>query len=256
MEKEKKISQSRGYPGASLEECVGFIKLINEKLGIGMLLERDQIAEAIGYSASGGAGQTKVAALVHFGFLGKESGKYNTTESVSKIIHPCSNNELQDEIKNAFLRPKLYGEIIEAYKDSGRIPQHIANILHRQFHVSSFACETAAKYFMESGRFAGVIDEEGKFKLYDFEGNSVDGNEEIGTKKNNEEAENDSSLSSSVPSPKINRQQFTFKVSSGTVILDVPDVLSSKDMQLLKKQLEVLELQVEMSEQLAGIDDE
>ncbi|MDD5011508.1 MAG: hypothetical protein PHQ00_05245, partial [Phycisphaerae bacterium] len=153
----KKKGRGKSFPGASLPECVEFAVKLEENLGRGMSHDREAISRVMGYSSNSGAGNVKVGAMSHFGFLEVSKGQYTLTESVAKIVRPYSEDEKKREIREAFFRPSLYCELIEAFSVSKQVPKELANILHRRFGINSNSCENAAKYFLESARDAGDI---------------------------------------------------------------------------------------------------
>ncbi|WP_276356457.1 hypothetical protein [Cohnella caldifontis] len=250
-----KKERSRSYPSASLEKAIEDTKLVKSKLGSGKL-DRDQISIALGYQRINGLAGTRISTMVQFGLLDKDDG-YSLSKLSEKITHPKSKEERNEAILEAFLKPELYAELVQRYQGDGRFPDQLDNILYRDFGITANASQDAAKLFIQSAQFANLIDEARVF-LH---------NETIEIHQNEEEIDQ----TVYIPTPNkyqqpdivdmiavtnsgtyINnysmdsKQTFNFSLSEGKFAqVIVPTGLKTRDIQILRKQIELLELQIE-----------
>lgn len=244
--------RSKAYPGATLEDCVRFTGMIKKELGRGSH-DRDSLAKAMRFGSVSGAVSPKIAALVHFGFLERTPLGYELSEASKSITDAIDERERLEAIRAAFSKPTLYQEILEKFGSDGKIPGQLATHLHRFHGITDSASSSAAEIFLASGRFAGILDE----------GNNIrDGrdSQRLGTAMH--------STSETTPVTKEvaatppfqttasghpaagNQQRFEFAITRGrNVVLTVPTDLNAKDIRVIRKQVELLELQ-------AGLDDE
>jgi hypothetical protein len=247
MDNEKnKKGRGKGFPGASLPECIDFAVKLEEDLGRGMPHDREAILRVMGYSPTSGAGNVKVGAMSHFGFLEASKGQYTLTENVAKIVRPCSDEEKKKEIKEAFFRPTLYNELIEAFSVSKQVPKELANILHRKFGISSGSCENAAKYFLESAWYAGVIDENNK--IIPETSRPVFNEKQSESKNKNAEAEDynpENREIENIADQDKSKVLHKIPLSNGYAVFQMPSVLTVSDFEKIKKVIELLELYVE-----------
>jgi hypothetical protein len=255
----QKRERSKAYPGTSLEDCVGYVREIKTNLGKG-IHDRDSLARALGFERATGAVNPKIASLVHFGFLDRAEGGYELSPNALKITDPISESEAKEEVRAAFHRPVLYQEILEKFKQEGQIPLQLATHLHRFHGITDAASGTAADIFLESGRFAGVLDQSNRFVADETAPRDRNGNEqENGAAESMIEdrapvekgdVAKDRAAIEHPPKSIPGSQRFEFAVTGGhTVVLIVPAQLNDKDIKIIRKQVELLELQASIDEE-------
>lgn len=239
--------RSRAYPGANLENCVAYLLEIKRNLGKGAH-DRDSLATALGFDTVTGAVNQKVAALVHFGLLQRNSGGYELSPSSARITDPVNDQERKKELRQAFSRPTLYRDLLSKFGPEGQIPAQLATHLHRFHGITDAASTAAADIFLESGLFAGVLDDDGKILTNGTPGAN-------GSGESNIQASPVLEPLISPPPPEAKRngtpgmQRFEFAISEGqTATITVPSALNEKDIRIIKKQIELLELQAGVEE--------
>ncbi len=123
---------------------------------------QDIIAKAVGYSnAKNGSYKALKASAKSFSMV-----KYDGNRSISveetwiEAIHSEDSTKLKQARKQSIQQPNLYQQIIEEYKDR-QLPQ--LDKLSRELHLNpkygilQDVAETAAKIFLESAEYAGII---------------------------------------------------------------------------------------------------
>jgi hypothetical protein len=234
-------SRSRAYPAIDLQEALEMLQKVTYGLGWGEH-DRDAIAQALGYSSgSSGAAIRKIAALAHYGALQRKQGSYSPTLLARTLLDPKSKAELQVALQKAFLNPALFREIVEAYLPDGKVPRLLAHTL-RIHRIASNAAEEVARVFMASAQFAGILAADGVFEASYLESTG------------NRPAVKPQSLSleesATEPSPAEKReeqeQELKISLTDGKFgYIRLPRRLNDQDIRILKKQIEVLETQVD-----------
>jgi hypothetical protein len=243
--------RSKAYPGANLEDCAEHVRQIKINLGKGVH-DRDSLAKAMGYDKATGTVNPKIAALVHFGFLQRAQGGYALTPNAAHVTDPVNDDEKKDELRAAFIRPTLYQELVEKFAAEGQIPVQLATHLHRFHGITDAASTVAADIFLESGRFAGVLDNDGKILINGAP--SANGSGEKSESTVQVLPASKQSVPPVIPEEKrdtgTTMQRFEFAISEGqTATITVPSRLNEKDIRIIKKQqIELLELQAGVEE--------
>lgn len=248
--------RSKAYPGATLEDCVKFTGMIKKELGRGTH-DRDSLAQAMGFGSVSGTVSPKIAALVHFGFLDRTASGYELSEASKSVTDAITDQERIEAIKAAFSKPTLYQEILAKFEADGKIPGQLATHLHRFHGITASASGSAAEIFLASGRFAGVLDDNNNIRA-GLDSHAYQSSEP--PLPETHQPQRDAALPlQNAPSPLApvafqfsasNQQRFEFAITRGrTVVLVVPTDLNAKDIKVIRKQVELLELQ-------AGLDDD
>lgn len=244
------MSRSRAYPGVPLEECVKFLRQIKRALGPG-LHGREAIADAIGCSAS--TLIRPVAAMAYYGLLRRDRDEYEITR-LGRVLTDPLEGELRPGLREAFLSPKLYKELVGAFQEGGVIPAQLTTILHRKYDITENATNLAARVFVESAKFSGIVDDDCRF---------VDGDSSGPPESHNTGADdrdlkippgaNDITSVSRLPAaiertmaPSADSQEFRFRLTGDRfAVLVVPSELSKQDLNIIRKQIEIFDLQIE-----------
>lgn len=239
MEERKK--RSRSYPGYSLEESIRCTERVRAELGSGPH-DRESIAYALGSTGLTGASTRKIGSMVHFGLLRRDSGGYSFSALSERILHPISAEERHAAILEAFLLVDLYAELLRRFEADGRVPSRLANILVRDHGIEDAAAEQAAKVFLLSGRYSGLIDDEDRIVTE----RPSPSTKTVPTPAPS--AETDYPEECVPPSRESEEaQHFFFRLTKNrSAELRVPSDLCPGDVKLIQKQVEVLALQVEL----------
>jgi hypothetical protein len=242
--------RSAAYPSYSLTDCVEIVSKIYQSYGDASFIDRSQIAEALGLSV--GSVVTRVSSCSQYGLLEKQSKVgYKPSIIFRKIYKPISEMEKHEALLEAFITPALYQKIIDKY-DGHHFPQGSAfsNILYREFSISDKVAQIAADIFLENAELISAIDENNILNVRGIEINENLENSDLEesnnpTKKKDEEIANeDHNLKSNKDFHKI-EIPLTHKKKA---VISIPIDLNSKDILIIKKQMEVFELYIETEE--------
>lgn len=248
--------RSRAYPGINLEKAVQLAKMIKQGLGKGAH-DRDSVSKGMGFQKFHGEIGRKIAAMVQFGLLNKKGSTYSLSQLSEKVTHPKNDIEFRDAIREAVFLPDLYKEVMEKYAPEGRLPSQLPNILHREYKITSSASHDAGKLLVESGIYAGVLDDNYQFLT----SQSAVGRPEEGGRGFDRTTEEDVGekgvIDETVETPDdvapedvkrpVGYQMFRFAITDGRFVeIKIPPELNAKDLAIIRKQLELFELQAEV----------
>lgn len=252
-----KRERSKAYPSYNLQDCVENSRKIKEALGKGKY-SRDALAEAMGFSPNNADVQRRISSMVQFGLLEKyvkENSYSLIADRIDKITHPKNPSEVIETLKELFYLPTLYIEIMDKFTPDQQIPKQLANILYRDHGITQSASSDAAKVFLESGIYAGILTESGQIIIEESD------NEEFEDDNYSEEVPKQAENINSAQPPYTNQltqtnsnilysqtQSFSFALTGGKFAqLLVPVNLTQKDITIIRKQIELLELQIDES---------
>jgi hypothetical protein len=213
----------------------------------------------MGFSSVSGAVSPRIAALVHFGFLNRTGEGYELSEDSRSITDSINEQERAEAIRMAFSKPTLYQEILSKFGGDGKIPSQLATHLHRFHGITDAASTAAADIFIASGRFAGVLDQESRI-VSALAPASADQSNPLDSAASLESRDSVAVRipAQSAPIPRMPlplpanpgaTQKFEFAITRGrAVVLVVPSDLNAKDIKVIRKQVELLELQAGLEE--------
>jgi hypothetical protein len=219
-----KKERSRAYPVLDLETAFGIL--------IGKLsqfrdtrLDRDALAETLGYSsAGGGIAARKVSALVQYGMIDSRDGLYELSARGHRLqrFKPGTEDFL-NAARLALEKPSLFRSLLTRYRPQGRIPEDLARVLTEHYGITERASEDAEGVFIRSAVFAGVLDAEGRFR--EIAKNRVRPAREVGVAP---PPQPEGGEKSSFPIP------LTGQREAG---LDFPPDMSARDLEILEARL-------------------
>lgn len=224
--------RSRAYPALSLEEARRLAGEILAGLGEGAF-SREILGEALGYSnAHGGPGARKIAALAQYGLLRRKAGLYSPTVLAQRIV--TSNSEAA--LRQAVRQPQLFSALLERYAPQGRVPAQLEGVLWRDYGITRRASRRAAETFLRSARYAGVMDRDGELLPVASKAETVD---RFGHPTSDHAQADSASIGPA------SEQRFEFALTGGRVArLFLPLSLCRRDLDIVRRQLEILEYQV------------
>ncbi len=155
VEKQTKL-RSRLYPRYDLEDAIKFVQSIH-KLG-GNRVSNQAVAVEVGKAVNNSGFTGRVSSAKQFGLLNQEAGKLSESSLAKEILVPRSESEKAESIKRALSSPDLYKEIISDF--AGKILPDQSTLANRLFHdyrIEEVAKDNAAKNFIRSAQYAGVI---------------------------------------------------------------------------------------------------
>lgn len=164
--------RSTAYPRYTLAQAEEFAKAVFDLAPRGS--DQDRVAQRAGYSRTSGSYKSLRATAHYFGLVETTSkGDLAVTDEWIEVFHSEDPNLLKHARQEAIYRPPLYRQLLEEY--AGRhIP--LADKLARELHIKEKyrilpdAANSAAKTFLDSAAYAGVIDDNGRVRALDSQG--------------------------------------------------------------------------------------
>lgn len=150
-----KIERGTTSPKHTLEESLGFLRTLDASYG-GRAMSRDAIAEALGHSSSSSAVAVKIGSMTHYGLLRRTGNVYEPSQVAQDILVPTSDAAISDAYARAAKSPALYRRLF-ADLSGKAIPQRFSAILQRDYGVARGNAEDAAKTFVATAEFAGLL---------------------------------------------------------------------------------------------------
>lgn len=152
--------RSSAYPSYTISESLEFAERIYKNYGDNYRATREDIADALNYSA--GSLTQKVSSASQYGFLDMKSKEgYKVTDLFIKCFRPLSDESKQKALVEAFCNPPLYVELIESFKENYLPPvKPLSNILFQKHSISDSASDKAAEIFVSNAESIGVLNKE------------------------------------------------------------------------------------------------
>ncbi|MCP3963544.1 MAG: hypothetical protein GY719_37385 [bacterium] len=237
--------RSRAYPAVDLPGAIAVIDDLTRELGWEGQ-NRAAMAEALGFaSAKSGAAGRLIAAMYHYGFLSRRSGLYTPTELARQLLESPAEEGLRRE---AFLHPKLFHDIVERYRDVGAVPRDLGEALAAHCGIRRKVSHDVARIFMESARYAAVLAADGVF-LESFQARRKDASGPLVTDAA-EIVPADGQSTDAEIGEDVDHGHVAIPIALGRrrfAELKVPVDLEESDLEILKAQLHVLAVQVEVN---------
>lgn len=158
MKNEEKQSRlrSRLYPRYDLEDSIKFIESLY-KLG-GSRVSVTALAADVGKAVNNSGFSGRVSSSKQFGLLTQDSGKLSVSSLGKEILVPRGTAEKNAAITTALSTPDLYKDLVGDF--NGKVVPDIPTLANRLFHdyrIEAAAKDAAAKNFIRSAAFAGVL---------------------------------------------------------------------------------------------------
>lgn len=154
----KNREKSVRYPAISIDECIDFIRQVDE-LG-GKSISYASILSMMNLkSPATRSFQARISAAKQFGFLQTGKGTAQLTDTARRILYPNEGQEESERLKiEAFGKPPLYEKLIERFKDKA-LPEttQLGNILMNEYHIIKQVKDVAAGCFIESANSLGLL---------------------------------------------------------------------------------------------------
>lgn len=153
-----KRPRSRAYPGYDLPDSTDVARTVEEGGGA---LDYEVLAQSMNLSPHGSTFKRRLAAAGYFDLVEQEGDVIQITTLGRQIVVPTSPAERREALRQAFYQPALFRELAEKFGGRALPPLDLfRNILQRQYGITAAATPTAARVFLDSGLFAGVLREE------------------------------------------------------------------------------------------------
>jgi hypothetical protein len=156
----KKRHRSPNYPAVGLRAAVERVRALYEKDGRpGAPLET--AVQHFGYSSAHGQAMTTVSALKKFGLIEDRNNRIVPTELAVQILeYPPSKQRHADALQEAVLKPEIYAELVEQYRQHGRLPsdESLRPELITDKGFNPKAVDGFLKDFRDSLEYAGLLE--------------------------------------------------------------------------------------------------
>jgi hypothetical protein len=259
------VERSAAYPGISIEDAIRFCNDIYKNFR-NAFAKRNDIIDLIE-----GSHPRHLAAASHYGLLNREKDTYQVSNLFKDIvIHPTGGEiEKQKLLLEAFGNPNLNRELINKF-DGDELPKELIAHLSKFHRITPEAAPLAADVFVKNGKYCGVLDDRNVLNYKNTILKLSDPNfqyaEVIDEKSKSIDAENTGTPATGVTEiekPIVTKQQeqstsqllLTEMIGEERVkvrltgkkfaYLIYPEGLTKIDVQILKKEIEQLELTVE-----------
>ena len=157
--------RSSSYPRYNLRQVEELAKVVFDQGP--HHCDQDRVAQEVGYkSANSGSFKGLKAAANQFGLIElKADGYLSVSVNWIEVFHHSDSPELlKQERKKAMLQPTLYKQVIEEYR--GRqlpTPEKLIRelYLNQKYGILKEAADGAARIFLESASYAGIVNDRG-----------------------------------------------------------------------------------------------
>ena len=255
----KSVERSAAYPGFSIEDALRYVAEIYKHFRTAFT-KRDDITALVENSHP-----RNIAACVYYLFLNREKDTYQASDLYKTTANPLSDTEKRKCLLEAFAAPKLNSELIEKF-DGDTVPPELVIHLHRFHKITEDAAPLAAEVFIKNAKFCGVLGEDNilRYKqtfdrLYGIATPPAQPDVQIATQSQqtaaNPPAVDNASNTNANVLPKqnplmleeiVNKEEVKIRLTGNKIAyLIYPNNLTKKDVMILQKQIEQLDLMVE-----------
>lgn len=158
MKEKKSREKSAAYPAVSISQCYDFIKMV-DSLG-GKAVSYASVLDAMGLSSpTTKSFLYRVSASKQFNFITTGGSTIQLTDLAKRILYPNNGEEESQKLLiEAFKNPPLYEKLIARF-DGRAIPlqSQLGNILMNEYRIIKQVKDNAAKCFIESADFLGLL---------------------------------------------------------------------------------------------------
>jgi len=158
-QKETKIEKrtfqrSRPYPPVGIDEALKFAEII-DKLG-GRNVSEPILLKELGLNTKAKSFWGKTAGAKQFDLIAVDDKTYTLTERARLLLRPKSESDKKNLLVETFLTPELYKDLHERFQEKA-IPDTLPNILHHDYSMNPNVSKDAAKAFIESAKYVGLL---------------------------------------------------------------------------------------------------
>jgi len=146
------------FPLLSLQNALQVAEAVRDAGGANTDVPKSIIASHLGSSENSGAFLQRLGSAKSFGLI-EGRGSYRLTEEAKRYFYPASEDDRR-RAQLAFLAsPPVFNEIIKRFDgDKLPAPTMLANILHREYGVSSSWKDRVASSFVKAAQVVGAVD--------------------------------------------------------------------------------------------------
>ena len=232
--------RSRNFPAMSLGKAVDWLSEIRDALGF-KPFSKTMLAQAFNLSSTSGSFFAKVGAMNAYGLLEGSSEQLRISDVGKRILAPQSDEDRRNAIQKAFQTPDLFADLLRDFGGSP-LPQQLANRLLHQYSITAASKDVAAQSFIESARFAGLLEDSGVLRQPYSPGDDYPtAAPQPSTSATLEIDKRIASVPQGFPTFLPNYQTFSFLTLTGkTMFIAVPEDLVLEDVQDLLDQVELI----------------
>lgn len=249
-DKKPPVERSAENPAISIEKGIGFVDSISKNFSPTQWISREDIEAVLKATGLHRA----IAASVKYGLLSRNKNLYQISPLFKELINPISDDEVRKIKLQLFSAPKLYADLIEKF-NGHVVPADLKVHLVRFHGIASKASAEVADLFFENARFAGVLNTSNILNIADVElkketkvtppdeKNEQPDQEDEVEKLKQKLLEESEKLKAKLLEEINNPKTYKIPLSEGkNAVLTYPTELNEKDIQILKKYIELLEL--------------
>jgi hypothetical protein len=236
-EKDKKsIERSASYPGVSISETISFISTVSKNFTATHIITRDDMAAVTKIKTV----HRITAAAVQYGLLVRAKNGYQISPLYKEFLNPVSEEEKNSILLSFFTSPKLYGELIEKY-NKHVVPPELKSILIRYHKIAANAADEVVEVFIENARFVGALNESDILDVSNIEIPVTESAKSPKPEPGFKPA--DTSFIDGLFNPNHGQEDVKIVLTdSKYCFIKYPKNLTEKDILILKKWIELLEL--------------
>ncbi|MBI5199325.1 MAG: hypothetical protein HZA09_04835 [Nitrospirae bacterium] len=233
---EGKRARSSAYPNYNIERCIEFAGKIFDRGARNVLL--DVAAKEMSYSNKKvGPFLSLRAAAKYFGLVEYEGDYISVSENYINVLLEKSEDRKKEFIRQAVLQPALYAKLFDTFGGK-QLPTEqdlaVRLSIDKKYGISKDASKDAARVFIESVKYAGLLDENNYLKI---PGQHTEVEQAIPPERQITEGKT-SSFKEKLPSS-LDHYEFTLETGN-KVVLALPPKLSTKDKNRLKMLLDLI----------------
>lgn len=153
------MSKIVNYPSAGFQKSLELSKAVDT---LGDNSSADVCAQKMGKKMSGGF-KDLIAAAVKYGFILNKKGKLALTDAYKEYKLSYNDDEANKHLQGFFLKPQLFQEIYDKYKNVGLPVDVLDKALVREFGVPDKHATRTSTYFISGARFIKLLNEDNTF---------------------------------------------------------------------------------------------
>jgi hypothetical protein len=246
----KKVERSAAHPAITIEQCLKFVAEFYKNFR-NDFAKRADILRIIE-----NAHPRHLAAAGYYLFLNRIDDTYQVSEFYKAVV-TASDKDRQSLLLKSFKAPKLNSALIEKF-DGDEIPTELETHLSLFYGITNDAAPLAAEVFIKNAKFCGVLNEKNFLNVANFNAKSDDSSiADTPPDIQAQEEKNAPNIATQNPAnlppdtgqnqklipEMVNSEKIKIRITGGRfVYLEYPINLTSKDIDVLQKQIEQLRI--------------
>lgn len=236
--------RSQSYPAFSIDFCLDLVTKIYNEYGTSSLLKRQEIAAAAGVTEA--TVQMRVSSAVQYGLLERSHGEgYKPSSLFINVYKPLNEEEKRNALIEALSKPPLYKKLLEEI-DGSKVPsaKALSTILFRKHGIAENASEKAAHTFINNLSYVNLIEPDGHIRLLK---KGIADNAKTKTEENQVDTkESTSPVEKAIANLTVEFREINIPLTEKKkAVLLVPVSLKTKDIEIIKAQIDVVALSIE-----------